>query len=276
MGSLDLDTKLAGSDGRYRVSISPDWAIWGPNGGYMAALALRAAATASRFRRPASFACHFLSVGAFDAASVQVTPLRSARTAESLRATIEQNGRVLLDAQVWTVADGSGLEHDFAPMPDVKLPSQLLPYEELEGSERRATFKFWDNLESRPIDWVPPAQWKPGAPQLRNWYRFRPDARFDEPALDAARALILIDTLSWPAACRAHGESENPWMAPSLDLVARFHRAPPYSEWLLVEARADVATEGLIGFHNRVWDEAGRVVASGGGQLLCRPRPAAT
>ena len=41
----------------------------------------------------------------------------------------------------------------------------------------------------------------------------------------------------------------------------------------LVEARADVATEGLIGFHNRVWDEAGRVVASGGGQLLCRPRP---
>ena len=62
-------------------------------------------------------------------------------------------------------------------------------------------------------------------------------------------------------------------MAPSLDLHVRFHRAPPYSEWLFVEARADVATEGLIGFHNRVWDEAGRVVASGGGQLLCRPRP---
>jgi acyl-CoA thioesterase len=62
-------------------------------------------------------------------------------------------------------------------------------------------------------------------------------------------------------------------MAPSLDVAARFHRAPPYSEWLLVEARADVATGGLIGFHNRVWDEAGRLVASGGGQLLCRPRP---
>ena len=274
MGSLDLDTKLGGGDGRYGATISRDWKFWGPNGGYLAALALRAAATASRFARPASFACHFLSVGAFEPANITVTPLRSARTAESLRATIEQNDRVLLDAQVWTVADGAGLEHDFAPMPDVPLPSQLVPFSEIEGFETRSTFPFWDNLEGRPIGEVPPAQRNPGAPQLRCWYRFRPDARFDEPSLDAARALILIDTLSWPAACRAHDVASNPWMAPCLDLVARFHRAPPYSEWLLVEARADVATEGLVGFHNRVWDEAGRVVASGGGQLLCRPRPA--
>ena len=273
MGSLDLDTKLGGGDGRYGATISRDWKIWGPNGGYMAALALRAAATASRYQRPASFGCHFLSIGAFEPANITVAPLRSARTAESLRATITQNDRVLLDAQVWTVADGAGLEHDFAPMPDVALPSQLDPFEKLEGFENRSTFPFWDNLEGRPTDWVPRAQWKPGAPQLRCWYRFRPKSQFDEPSLDAARALILIDTLSWPAACRAHDEATNPWMAPSLDLVARFHRAPPYSEWLLVEACADVATEGLIGFHNRVWDEAGRVVASGGGQLLCRPRP---
>lgn len=222
----------------------------------------------------ASFACHFLSVGAFEAANVTVTPLRSARTAESLRATIEQNDRVLLDAQVWTVADGAGLEHDFAPMPDVPPPSQLLPFEQLEGFERGSTFPFWDDLEGRPIGEAPPAQHKPGEPQLRCWYRFRPEARFDEPALEAARALLLIDTLSWPAACRAHGEASNSWVAPSLDLAARFHRGPPYSEWVFVEACADVATEGLIGFHNRVWAEAGRVVASGGGQLLCRPRPA--
>jgi len=134
---------------------------------------------------------------------------------------------------------------------------------------------FWNNLESRPVDWVPREQWQPGAPRLRNWYRFRPDPRFDDPFLEAARALILIDTLSWPAACRAHREEENPWMAPSLDLAARFHRAPPYGAWLLVEASADVAAEGVIGFHNQVWDEAGRLIASGGGQLLCRSRPPA-
>ena len=276
MGSLDLDTKLTGGDGRYDVSISPDWKIWGPNGGYMAALALRAAATASRFARPASFACHFLSVGAFEPARIAVTPLRSARTAESLRATIEQNDRVLLDAQVWTAADGAGLEHDFAPMPDVKLPSQLDPFEKLEGFERRLDLPVLGQPRRSPdrlgsagaVD-------NPARRSSAAGTASAPTRASTSPRLDAARALILIDTLSWPAACRAHDESENPWMAPSLDLVARFHRAPPYSEWLLVEARADVATEGLIGFHNRVWDEAGRAIASGGGQLLCRPRPPA-
>lgn len=272
MGSLDLDTRLEGSDGRYVATLSPDWKIWGPNGGYLASIALRAAGMASRFPRPASFACHFLSVGDFEPASVSVTPLRSARTAESLRATIEQGGRTLLEAQVWTTAEGAGLEHDFAPMPDVAPPARLDSFAKLMGDDDGPHFPFWENLEGRPTDWVPRSEWRPGPPRLCCWYRFRPESRFDDPYLDAARALILVDTLSWPAACRAHPE-DNGWMAPSLDVHVRFHRPAHDSEWLLVEARADVATAGLIGFHNRVWSEDGRLVASGGGQLLCRPRP---
>jgi acyl-CoA thioesterase II len=274
VGSLDLDTRLAGEAGRYAATLSEDWRIWGPNGGYVAAIALRAAGAASKFRRPVSFACHFLGVGAFGPADVTVVPLRSARTAESLRVTLAQEGRAFLDATVWTTDATAGLEHDFAPMPDVPKPGELRSFQELEQDSTPPRFPFWMNLEGRPTDWVPRAAWKPRAPRLCNWYRFRPDARFDDPFLDAARALILQDTLSWPAACQAHREEDNPWMAPSLDVAARFHRAPPFGEWLLCEARADVATEGLIGFHNRVWDEAGRLVASGGGQLLCRPRPA--
>jgi acyl-CoA thioesterase II len=272
MGSLDADTRLVGDGDHFSATLSEDWRIWGPNGGYVAAIALRAAGRASRFRRPVSFACQFLGVGDFAPADVSVTTLRSARTAESLRVTLAQSDRAILEAQVWTSDAMTGLEHDFAPMPDVPKPAALRPFEELEPP--RSTFPFWMNLEGRPTDWIPRDEWKPGAPRLRCWYRFRPDACFDDRYLEAARALILIDTLSWPAACRAHYEAENPWVAPSLDVAVRFHRAPPYSEWLLIEGSADVATEGLIGFHNRAWDEAGRLVASGGGQLLCRPRPA--
>jgi len=272
MGSLDVDTQLkGGGDGRYAFALSPDWRIWGPNGGYVAAIALRAAGRASRFGRPVSFACHFLGVADFAEATARAEVLRSGRSAESLRVVLEQNGRSFLDAQVWTSDATTGLEHDFAEPPDVARPAQLDSFEKLLPGPR-ASFPFWDNLEGRPPDWVPPEQRQPGAPALRCWYRFRPDARFDDAFLDAARALILVDTLSWPAACQAHREDQNPWMAPSLDVAVRFHRAPPYSEWLLVEARADVATEGLIGFHNRVWSEEGRLLASGGGQLLCRPR----
>lgn len=49
MGDLDRDTALTGSAGRYTAALSEDWRIWGPNGGYVAAVALRAAGAESRF-----------------------------------------------------------------------------------------------------------------------------------------------------------------------------------------------------------------------------------
>jgi hypothetical protein len=45
--------------------VHDDWEIWGPQGGYVAAIALRAAGAASPFARPASFFCHYLSVAQF-------------------------------------------------------------------------------------------------------------------------------------------------------------------------------------------------------------------
>ena len=51
MGDLEHDTRLSGADGRYTATISEDWRIWGPNGGYMAAVALRAAGMEAAIRR---------------------------------------------------------------------------------------------------------------------------------------------------------------------------------------------------------------------------------
>jgi hypothetical protein len=36
---------------------------------------------------------------------------------------------------------------------------------------------------------------------------------------------------------------------------------------------APVAEDGLMGTHARIWDEDGRLVATGGAQLLCVPNP---
>ena len=44
MGDLAADTAVEPlGDGRYRASVSRDWEIWGPMGGYIASIALRAA-----------------------------------------------------------------------------------------------------------------------------------------------------------------------------------------------------------------------------------------
>ena len=66
MGDLALQTSVEpAGEGSYRAIVHQDWEIWGPCGGYVAAIALRAAGAESPFARPASFFCHYLSVAAF-------------------------------------------------------------------------------------------------------------------------------------------------------------------------------------------------------------------
>jgi len=274
MGDFCIDTAVETDGGRYRACLSRDWEIWGPNGGYVAAVALRAAGAATTLQRPASFAGHFLNVAEFDVVELEVATLRAARRAESLRVSMTQRGRPIFEAVVWVVAGVEGLQHDVAEMPPVPPPAELTSMDELaaqHGLTQR--YRFWDNLEVRPIDWVPWSERPPGAPLLREWYRFRPRATCDDPFADAARSLLLIDTLGWPAACRAH-PPESGFVAPSLDVTVQFHRLDPLCEWLLVDAVAPIAVDGLIGGQVRVWSERGQLLASGGGQLLCRPAPA--
>jgi acyl-CoA thioesterase-2 len=273
MGNLDTDTRLEGGEGRYTTQLSPDWRIWGPNGGYVAAIALRAAGRESRLARPASFSCQFLEAGAFESAEVRVEALRRGRAAEALSVSLEQSGRRLLCANVWTVGELEGLAHDTSSAPSVPSPEELRPIESLLGPGTPTPHAFWGNLERRPIDWVPPENRVPTDPIVRCWYRFRPQARFQDPFLDAARSLILLDTMSWPAVRSAHVEPPA-FIAPSLDVSAQFHALAPESDWLLCETTAEIARDGLIGFRSRVWSQDRQLLASGGGQLLCRPAPA--
>jgi len=273
MGNLDADTRLGGGDGRYTTTLSRDWKIWGPNGGYVAAIALRAAGLESRFARPASFSCQFLEAGAFEPADVRVEALRRGRAAEALSVSLEQSGRRLLVAHVWTVGKLEGLAHDVSSAPPAPAPGDLLPIESLLPPGSEPPHAFWGNLERRPIDWVPPERRVPTDPIVRCWYRFRPQARFQDPFLDAARSLILLDTMSWPAVRSAHVE-QPAFIAPSLDVSVQFHALAPESEWLLCETTAELARDGLIGYRSRVWSESRHLLASGAGQLLCRPAPA--
>lgn len=89
-------------------------------------------------------------------------------------------------------------------MPQAPDPDQLKSWTELFPDDE-GPFVFWQNIEGRPlypeeISGEPRAQ----APVFREWFRFRPRATFDDPFVDAARMLVIIDTLSWPAAAQPH------------------------------------------------------------------------
>ena len=213
-------------------------------------------------------------MGRFDEVEVEVEVLRSGRRSELVRATMRQDDRVLVETLLRTARAGPGLEHDVARMPEVPhydtLPSvdELLP-----GDAPRHA--FWQNLERRypaPSRVGPDRTKRP--PDWLEWYRFRPRATFDDPWVDAARSLLLLDTLGWPAACGPHPDGD--FIAPSLDVTAWFHDAAPSSAWLLAELRSPVARDGLMGATGSIYAEDGRLLATGGSQMLCAPAPAAS
>src|SRR5205807_2351883 len=82
--------------------------IWGPNGGYVASVALRAAAAHAAFDPPATFSCHSLSVARFDAVNLDVRTLRRTKRAESVAVSMTQDGTPVLEAIAWIVQGGDG------------------------------------------------------------------------------------------------------------------------------------------------------------------------
>jgi len=159
VASLDLDTRVSGAAGRYRAVISPEWEVWGPDGGYVAAIALRAAGAEARIPRPVAFAAHYLSVARFAPVDLEVTAVHRGRRSESLRVSMTQEGKPVLEAIVRTAAELPGLTHEHTEPPDVPGPEGLRSSDEVYAGQ--PTFPFWQNLEGRPVD---PDLWREGRP----------------------------------------------------------------------------------------------------------------
>jgi acyl-CoA thioesterase len=275
MGDLAIDTAVEPTGPTtFACDLSPDWEIWGPNGGYLASVALRATGLASGRARPASINAHFVGAGRSALVEITVTVNRETKVATSVSVRIAQDGRLLLVASVWGVdGDLDGLEHHTSLGPhDVGDPETYPTVAELLGDQAGPPrHAFWQNIEQRPTEWT--TDWDnrtAGEPATRAWVSFVPTATFDDPWVDACRSLILIDLDSWPSACRAHlGDLEH--FAPTIEVTARFIGSTVDEPWLLSEARAPVATDGLVAGTGQIWTRDRRLVALGGSTLLCRP-----
>jgi acyl-CoA thioesterase len=254
--------------GRYRGALAPCWAVWGPYGGYVAALALRAALAHSGLPRPASLQCHFLAVGDFAPVDLCVTVLGGSKRAESLRVEMMQADRLLLSASVWMVDDAlSGYVHDFAAPPEVPKPAELRGYQELAADEYPRWYPIWRSIEGRPTSWGAPL----GAAAWRTWLRFT-HTEIRDRADDALRQLFWLDLPSWNSMLAAHA-GPHPYFAPNLDLTVQFHGFAPGTHWMLADGEVPLAGDGLLGCAARLWSEDGRLLATGTSKHLCRPNP---
>ncbi|HEX7058662.1 MAG TPA: thioesterase family protein [Solirubrobacterales bacterium] len=263
---LDRATDLEGDGGAYSIRLDEAWEIWGPSGGYLASLALRAAGKCAEIPRPASFYCHFLGSPDFDEVELAVDVVKRGRRSESLAVTMSQGGRAVLFAVVLTAAEAPGYRHQTLSAPEVAPPEASRPFERTRDG--KPIFNFWNNMSCRRPDGEEADD--ADRPVIREWVRFEPTPCFEDPFVDAARPLILLDTFGWPAVYEKYRGAD--YVAPNLDTSVWFHRSTAESEWLLVDHECPVAEDGLLGVSGRIWNTEGRLLASGSAQLCCIPK----
>jgi len=246
--------KLGGDT--YRVELSRDWEIWGPNGGYSSAVLLRAVGMQTDKQRPISFAAQYLQVPDFGEATVAIECVKDGKSASAYQARLIQSDKIMLQALIWAGNSGSGPEHQLTSRPGCYVPLS-------DAGDRPPVgpFRFWDRLEIRQV--------KNSEGYYSHWYRFDPDFELSDPFVEGARSLVLVDSMPWPA--RYFMEDKPPmYVAPSLDLYVQFHQFNRGSRWLFCDAESTTARAGVIAGHATVWDEDGQLLASGGGQSVLR------
>jgi acyl-CoA thioesterase-2 len=257
MGNLNLQTLPRPVRGnQYEIELHPDWEVWGPNGGYLSSILLRAVGLHANKDVPVSYCGHYLRVPAFGLAQITVDCVKDGKQAAAFQVQLRQSDNLMTQALVWVCNQGSGLSHQLLPK-----PTHWLPLEQAGPRPPAGKMRFWQNLEIRGV--------KNSDGHYSHWYRFAADMDWEDPFADAARSLILIDSMQWPA--RYYKDVTPPlYVAPSLDLYVQFHRFSPRSHWLFSDALSMSAAHGLVGGGAMVWNDEGQLLASGGSQSLLR------
>jgi len=250
------------AEGRYRVDLDEGFGFGvAINGGYLMAALLRAAVDASSHLHPVATAVNFLRPGQAGPAEILIEPRKDGKTAAMSRATLLQNGKAILDAQVTTAT----LDPEATPSYRGEAPA-MPPIEECQksgiGDERRGFPSMVDmRFDPAAMGWL---DGNPtGRPEMRAYFRLRekdaPDPYVLALALDA-----LIPVVSNTG---VYGWS------PTVELTWHL-RALPAPGWLTVHGSGRLVSDGWFDENVEIWDAAGNLVAQSR-QLARAARPKA-
>ncbi|WP_075899040.1 thioesterase family protein [Actinomadura sp. CNU-125] len=278
MAGLEKVTEVVGDAGTWTAMVDENLQLWGPNGGYLAVIAMRAAALHAGGRRPASLECHFLGSAKPGEVTLTTHTLRQAKRAHSVQVVMTQNGQPVLMALVWALTDDvDGLPSWSLPKPEVPAPHTLDQADELLGPDRARPGPFWKLFDERPINVAEHRAWPDElweSPTFPAWVRYRPEPRFSDPFVDAGRAVILLDVYPYAAATGVLRPNQITHLTPTISLSVTFHhRQEPESEWMLLQAQSPASGDGLLGGRGTVWGETGELLATGNVQMLNRRLP---
>ena len=258
---FDADTALEpAGERRWRAWAPEHWFVArGPNGGYLAAVAARAAEAATG-RPLRSLALHFVAAPAVGPLDVAATVERAGRTYSAVSVRIEQEGAPMTLALA-TLGElpEDGAAWDTAQAPDVASAAEL----DAVDPDLPGVPVFMRNYDMR---WAAPADAAPGSVGR---LRTRAPRTLDGP-------LVAAMTDAWaPAAFAAIGGFG---FAPTLDLTIHIRRPLPPAgmapgDHVLCRFVTRLAVAGVWEEDGELWTPAGELIAQSRQLALIRELP---
>jgi len=262
VSKFERDTAVAVvGPGRYRADLDAAWWIaLGPNGGYMAAVLLRAieASVGDPARAPRSLTVHYVSRPEGGAVEIHTTAERAGRSLTTVSARMVQGDRLIAVA----LAALSRPRHQRVPLalrnarpPDVLPLARAERWRSAPGSPATV---FHEQFDMR---WaIPEAPWS-GSPTARSaaWVRLAEPQRPDAPLV-----AMLADALP-PAVFSIAKGFDEVGPVPTIDLTVHFRGPLPADvgadDFVLAHFSTRQIGEGFLEEDGEIWTESGVLLA---------------
>jgi acyl-CoA thioesterase len=246
-------------DGTYEGHIDPGWWIErGPNGGYVAAVVLRALtdAVANPERTPRSLTVHYLAPPVEGPVRIETAVVRSGRMLTFVSGRLLQADRLLATAQAAFAPPLPGVVFSDMQPPDVPPPDDLPTLPPVEAGDPLPVIAMRDRYEQRwaigPLPFTGASQAVAGG-----WIRLNPEE--GSGPVDHVLVAALCDAWVPPIFSRVDERVG----VPTIDLTVHFREPLPAgdTDWFLVVFRSQMAADGFVEEDGEVWTASGRLLA---------------
>jgi len=254
--TFDRDTALVPlAPGQFTGSVSENfWVQSGPNGGYLASIALRGATSAvpEPERAPRSLHVRYLSAPKAGAFELATEVIRRGRSMTTVGVRMAQDGRDFVHASACFSDAFSAIAFQDCAMP------QALPLEHSHPVEKRIAMNHQFDM------WRAIGGSERASPRALSggWIRFA-----DPRPIDALALAALWD--SWPPAVFARAFDQRfRGAVPTVEVSVYFRRRVPLpnaalTDYVLLKVESTMADEGVTEESAEIWSHDGLLLAQG-------------
>jgi acyl-CoA thioesterase len=256
---FDRDTALTRlGDGEFEARLDRGWwIVVGPNGGYLAAILLKAIAEAvgDAERAPRSLTVHYVSPAVEGPVRIAARVERAGRSLSTVSARVEQDGKLIALALAAFAKPRPSPEFHDLRMPEAPPPESLGPM----TLPSETTVPLREQLETRPV-FGERERGTSAHAMVGGWLRPKEPRRLDSPFL-----AMLCD--AWPPAVAWHRAlAKHPVRGmPTVDLTVHFRAPIPEDmrpeDWVLAVFRSRTLQSGFVEEDGELWSRQGVLLA---------------